>query len=243
MNWLLFYTLAAFHPIAFVLIGVHSKNWPRRLLLWAMLPLPAIWYCWDYFETKRQHAQMCSEIAGMRILVQPERVDRVRLIGRGFAHGAAGILETYYPRANIVEAVTEQRDDKGVPLDSYVSYTAMPNPNMGSPTDKYPTKEPKALFTVTKIESLTAGVFEVSEQESNIANGIKTETCLVKDGRLYAIHTTLVHWWTGIRYPDALPTWRCPDTNRPRSPTVDAGRTNSTYPDLALTQMLNLILK
>jgi hypothetical protein len=243
MNWLLFYVVAALHAVVFVLIGIFGRSWPQRLLLWIVLPLPAVWYCWDYFAIKRQHAEMCSEVAGVRVVVQPERTDRVRLVGRKFAYDAKSILESYYPRAQVIEAVTEERDSRGAPLENYVSYVGKANPKVGSATDKFPTFEPKAVISRSSLDAPTPGVFEISEQESQIPNGTKTETRLTKDGRLYAIHTTLVHWWTGIRYPDALPTWRCPDTNKPIPVEGNGGQSQAarTYPKFAHTQLLNLI--
>ena len=107
----------------------------------------------------------------------------------------------------------------------------------------YPWREPAVVITESKIEVPGSGIFELTEQTTTIEHGQRTETRLTKDGRLYAIHTTLVHWWTGIHYPDALPTWRCPDTNRPSPPKVnlDAIWPPRTVSRFAHSQLLDLI--
>lgn len=224
MSWLLFYLLAALHPVAFIVIGLRSKTWRQRLLLWALLPLPAVLYCWDYYVIKNEHAQMCAAEGGLRVLIQPEKVDRVRLVGDHFRNESApkSVLEQYYPQVSSVAALqTKEVGMDGKPLPYYVAYTAAPNPK-ASPTDKGPfQKEPTLIFQSQRIDVLDPNMFELTKVESDIAHGTKTEVILSKGDKVYAKHTTFVHWWTGIQYPDALPTWRCPDINKRIPPKDD----------------------
>lgn len=216
MSWLLFYLLVALHPVAFIVIGFASKSWKVRLLLWALLPVPAAIYCREYFVIKHEHEKLCAAEGGLRISIEPEKSDQVRLVGDGYRSGnAQGLLERYYPKLRVVESMSGDRDGSGKIIQRYVRYTAEPNPKVGMPMDKDPWTEPKLVFVESAIESLSPAVYEITQYESTIRHGSVTETRLSKDGKIYAKYSEFVHWWTGIRYPDALPTWRCPDQRPP----------------------------
>jgi hypothetical protein len=242
MNWVLFYLLAALHPVAFMLIALKCNTWKLRFLLWALLPLPAVWYCWDYYAIQNEHAQMCAAEGGLKVLIQPERVDRVRV--KGDAPFSKYLLEKYYPQVKVVEAFTEQRDPvTGRPMQYYEAYTATPNPKAGQWIKGSP-QEGKFLFPSTRVDVLDPTLYELSKRESKIADGSKTELFLSKGGRVYAKYTELVHWWTGIQYPDALTTWRCPDMK----PSPPKGEPNAPYqqwvhPPSPLDQIPDLIFK
>ncbi len=245
MSWLLFYLLAALHPVAFIVIGLASKTWRQRLVLWALLPIPAVFYCWDYFVIESEHEQMCAAEGGLKVLIQPEKVDRVRLVGDRFRHSSMDMLEAYYPRLKVVEGLqAKEVDANGRPLTYYVSYTATPNPKVGQ-SEKGSRPEGKLIFSATRVEVLVPDLYEFSEQEFEIPHGTKTEMTLSKGGKVYAKHTDLVHWWTGIRYPDALPTWRCPDRSQKVPPKDEpyAPHDKWRYPPFAHTALFELILK
>jgi len=246
MNWLLFYLLAALHPIAFLLIGFKSKTWRQRLLLWVLLPIPAVLYCWDYYAIKNEHALMCAAEGGLKVLIQPEKTDRVRLVPSVSVYTATGTLKTYYPRITVVEAITKDRDGMtGQLLDYYDVSTAAPNPRVGQPMNSDPWTEPSYVITKERVAVLDPLMWEISEQESNIPHGTKTVMYLSKEGKVYAQHTYFRHWWTGIQYPDAVPSWRCPDTfgrhppaNEPNAPQEEWIHHPSAY-----SSLIKLILK
>lgn len=242
MSWLLFYLLAALFPVAFIVIGFKSKTWLARLLYWALLTLPVFWYCWDYFAIKREHERLCAAEGGLRVLIQPEKVDRVRLDESFMALSARSMLEVYYPRLQIVESKPGERRGTGNVTQHYVSYTAEPNPRVGLPMDKGPwSKEPKLTYQESRVESPAANVFDISVHETSISHGTSKETRLSKGGKAYAKYSEFVHWWTGIQYPDALPTWRCPKSpprGEPNSPPE-----KWVYPPYAEDALMELILK
>ena len=245
MSWLLFYLLAALHPVAFLVIAWRCETWKRRLLFWALLPLPAIWYCWDYYVIKIDHAQMCAAEGGLKVLIQPEKTDRARIFGEASEFSPKDILERFYPQVKVVEALTEKRDPMtGRPLQYYEAYTTAPNPKAGQWITGSP-QEGKFLFPSTRVDVLDPSMFELSKAESSIAHGTKTELTLSKGGKVYAKHTTFVHWWAGIRYPDAAPTWRCPDTNRKNPPKDEpnAPYEKWTYPPFGSDALRDLIFK
>lgn len=244
MSWLLFYLLGGLYVVAFILVGLRDQPWHRCLLIWALMSIPAVWYCWDYSVIKSEHAKLCAAQGGLKVLIQPEKVDRVRFVGETSEGTARGTLETYYPRITLVEAVTEDRGGTGYRLDYHDVHTATPNPRIGQPMEKHPWKEPSYVIRKARVSSFDPTMYEISVQESKIPHGTKTETYLGKGGKVYAKHTKFVHWWTGIQYPDALPTWRCPDTNRKSPPRDDPKVTQDrwVYPPFATNQLLDLIL-
>lgn len=221
MSWLFFYLLAAFHLVVFVVIGLKADTWMKRMLLWAFLSIPAGIYCSDYFLIEREHQQLCALEGGLRVLSEPEKVDRVRLVGDRYrAASAHAALEYGSPVVRIVEVMTEQRGANGARLHDYVAYSASPNPKGGMPLDHAPWKEPELLFSEQSVESVDTRMYEISEHESTISHGTRKETRLIRNGKVYAKYTEFVHWWTGVQYPDALPTWRCPDRRLPNTEIV-----------------------
>jgi hypothetical protein len=241
MSWLLFYLLAALHPVLFLVIAWKCNTWKQRLLLWALLPLPAVWYCWDYYVIKNEHAQMCAAEGGLKVLIQPVKVDRVRLVGVELRDASRDILAEYYPRLQAVEALAGKYDGTDGRGQPYVIYTVAKNPRAGLSMDKYPWKEPALIYPSQVVESPDRAWYEISVYETNSQRSTIKEMRLSKDGKVYAKYTDIVHWWTGIQYPDALPTWRCPGMrNRPPENEPNAPKDKWDYvpPYNALTELL-----
>lgn len=220
MSWLLFYLLAAMFTVALIVIGFKSKTWRARLSLWVLLTLPVTWYCWDYFAIKREHERMCAAEGGLRVLIQPEKADRVRLVGDSYnAEDAKTLLWMFFPQLQIVQFMHGERDGSGKKARDFIAITAKPNPRAGQQSMTHAAdKEGRYIFPELKVESPDPTVFEIGVHELNISHGTSKETRLSRGGTVYAKYTEFVHWWTGIQYPDALPTWRCPDQRLPDTP-------------------------
>jgi hypothetical protein len=244
MSWLLFYILVALYPVAVFIIWKICDTWRWRLLLWGVMALAAIWYCLPYYQIKNEHTKMCAAMGGLKVLIQPEKVDRVRLTGQISGISAQSILGKHYPQVKVVEALTEKRGPDGRLLGYYEAYTATANPKVGQ-QQKGQVEEGKFIYATQKVEKLDPDTYEIGKLESEIPHGTKTETSLSKDGKVYAKHTALVHWWTGIQYPDALPTWRCPDTNRKSPPNgdINAPKERWAYPPFSGEYITDLIFK
>ncbi len=220
MSWLLFYLLAALHPVAFIAIGIASKTWKTRLWLWALLPIPAVLYCWNYFVIKHEHEHMCAAEGGLRVVMQPEKADRIRLVGNNYDRGdAKTLISLYFPALQVVESMSVESSGNGKEVRNYVAITAAPNPRAGQQSMTHAAdKEGPYTFPESRGTSWDASIYEIREYEASIPHGTRKETRLSKGGELFAKYTEIVHWWTGIQYPDALPTWRCPDQRRPDTP-------------------------
>lgn len=243
MSWLLFYLLAALHPVAFLVIARKCNTWKLRFILWALLPLPAIWYCWDYFAIKNEHEQMCAAEGGLKVLIQPEKVDRVRLLGVELRDASRSLQSDFYPRLQAVEALAGKYDGTDGRGQPYVEYSSVPNPRAGERLPHPPWKEPKFVVSEARvIEHLDPLVYEISVREVHTPyRSTVTETLLSKQGKVYAKYSEIVHWWAGIQYPDAVPTWRCPGMrNRPPTDEPNAPKEKWDYvpPYNQLTELL-----
>lgn len=247
MSWLLFYLLAALHPVAFIAIGIASKTWKTRLWLWGLLPIPAVLYCWNYFVIKHEHEQMCAAEGGLRVVMQPEKADRIRLVGDSFKTlDSHALLEMYFPRLQLVESKSGEWDSRtNSKEEGYFAFTVTPNPRAGQQSMTHAAvKEGRYVFHESKVEAPDASIYEIHVHESDIAHGTSKETRLSKSGKVYAKYTELVHWWTGIQYPDALPTWRCPaQTRSPPKDDPNAPQDKWHYPPSPKKALVELILK
>ena len=244
MNWLAFYLLASLHPVVFVLIARVDITWTRRILLWMAMLIPGTLYCWDYFAIKKEHERMCAAESGLRVYIQPEKMDRVRVVGDVYEFSPKSLLDRYYPKLKIVEALTEKKDPStGRPLQYYEAYTAEPNPKAGEWINGSP-QEGKYLYRSTRLDEIDPDMYELSKKEYEIPNGSKSELILSKNGKMYAKDVELLHGWTGIRYPDAFPTWRCPiETGRPPENNSEAPLDRWIYPPNKLARIPNLIFE
>jgi hypothetical protein len=247
MSWLLFYLLAALFPVALIVIGLRSKTWQVRLSFWVLLTLPVVWYCWDYFAIKHEHERMCAAEGGLKVMIQPEKADRVRLVGDSFrALDAQAVLEKYYPRVQLVESRSERWDSgTNKRQEDYLSYSVAVNPRAGQQSLTHAAdKEGPYVFPESKVETLDASIYEISVHESTIPHGTSKETRLSRNGKVYAKYTKLVHWWSGIQYPDALPTWRCPAQKlSPPKDEPSAPREKWNYPRSPQYPLVELILR
>ena len=220
MSWLLFYVLALAYPFLYFQIWKRYDNWQYRFVLWGLVTVPAVVYCWDYFVIKLDHQRMCKAEAGLKVFIEPEKTDRVRFVDeRNGKTQAEGTFQAYFPQARVVEAMTEERGPDGRRLSRFDTYTATPKTNPPMTVD--PWKELPYEMTIALLQSSDPMVYAINEQTTDGKHFRREDVLLSKNGQLYARYTTFIHYWTGIRYPDTVPHWRCPDTNGPGEPPRD----------------------
>lgn len=215
MNWLLFYLLIPIHILILFVIGVAIKSLKLRALLWIFLISPAAIYCKDYFLIQLEHKQLCAAEGGLKILREPEKANRVRLVGDSYDfRNARGLLSKFRPQLVTVEFMHPHQMQQNS-SQQYISVYAESNPRAGLAMENFPWKEEKFLFNEAPVDVLAPDSYEISEHVTRLPNGQKEETRLSKNGKEYAKYTMFEHHWGGIRYPDAVPQWRCPDPNLP----------------------------
>lgn len=154
---------------------------------------------------------MCKAEGGLKVFIQPEKTDRVRYVwDTAGKMDAEGTFQTYFPQARVVEAMTEERGFDGRRLNRFDTYTAVPKTN--PPISVNPNKESPYVLSIHPLEYRDPNVYEISKKTTEGKNHRREDMSLSRNGQLYARHSTFVHYWNGIRYPDAVPHWRCPDT-------------------------------
>lgn len=215
MSWLLFFLLIPIHILIFIVVGVAIKSLKLRMLLWILLISPAVIYCKDYFLIQLEHKRLCVAEGGLKVLREPEKADGVRLVGDSYDfRDARWLLSKFHPQLVTVEFMPPQQMRQNS-SQQYLSVYAESNPRAGLAMENFPWKEEKFLFSEVPVDVLAPDLYEISEHVTRLPNGQKEETRLSQNGKEYAKYTMFEHHWGGIRFPDAVPQWRCPDPNLP----------------------------
>lgn len=234
MSWIIFYPLLGFYLYWMYRIAFKPLSLGQKTVLWVVTSIPVVAYCWGFFATQFDHYRACRDEAGLKVYVKPENADRVRLVGKEYISTGAEprFLHEFYPRLRYVEVPVQKRSQQPVEL---MMFTGAPNPRSGAPLRSPPWKEPPYVFSSRHSQYSDARVHEISKVTTLGVNFMKIETRLSLDGVVLAKYTYLQHGWDGIRYPDAVPTWRCPDGKN----------SNSNFADPAMAEfyLIDLLLK
>lgn len=225
MDWLVFYLWIALHVPVVYLVYRLAHSWPTRVLLWALLPLPIAFYCKDYFVIKKEHEIACRAQGGLRVIEQPTPSDGIRLLGKESAllkQEAEYVLDGFYPSIAVVETATLKKEyrysSKSAALImsaepehfDYVRYETTPNPNAGKHLPGSYRAQPKYRMEGAVIAA-PAAMYELRRRTEEVTRGIVWIEELTKNGKVFARYSTIRYSWGGIRYPDATPTWTCPE--------------------------------
>jgi hypothetical protein len=79
MIGLILWVIIIGYPALFVWAYKKNKTWQTRLVWCGLLSVPLVAHFWDYPVIYYRHQQACAADGGLRVFVQPERVDRVQL--------------------------------------------------------------------------------------------------------------------------------------------------------------------
>ena len=189
-----------------------------RLLAFGLLLAPVVYKGWDYPVLYFQHQLICKEQGGLKVLIQPEKVDRLRFEGELFVdNNAKSALLFFAPKLSSVEVQTRNAPNRG----EYVSYSIDPQTLGGAKQD--------VKFIQTIAPAPNDDVYVISKKHlSDGTHRHKTEWLLSRKGKLYAK-------WTSFNYVWGLPLfgspigWQCFDAT-----------TSHQYPD---EELIKLILK
>lgn len=209
MNWFLAYLLLLIIIILLFWVGLKKDaTWGSRIKGWSLLilPVPIYLLMTGYFTAYYQHVRDCKADGGLKVLIQPEKVEQVQLDSYSFGVSdgesyAKGFLYTFYPKLKLVE--DKSSNGRGY---KYFSYSVTSTSNSKYLND----------WTFNKIPVTTPsdGMYVISEhKEDNGANNkiTKYEWRLTRNNKIYAKITNYSHMWRGIQYPDAIPSWSCWD--------------------------------
>ncbi len=227
MPWIFAYLILLIIIIlAFVVAFKAGATWRSRFISWFFLFLPVALFMWDYPVVYYRHIQDCKAEGGLKVLIQPDKVDRVQFDPASYSGKSAdeSILRGYYPRLKLVETGVE-RYDNGRKVYDYFATSVVKTTD-----DIY---KSDWTYNKTPISHLSEGMFVISmhtEYDESLHRS-KEEWRLARDGKLYAKQTDFVHGWPKIQYPDATPAWTC-----------DENRFSDSNPD-PYSKLMNLVLR
>lgn len=208
----------------FVLAGAKAETWSQRLMWWALLSMPVVFRYWDYPIVYYQHQRACQEEGGLRVHIQPEKSDRLRLDGDSFYEGSAkSILWKFWPRLTVVEATEDYHSQERT---GYFTYTVDPTSTGAAKKDW--------KFIKSRVSASSTDLYVLTESDEN--NGkrkYKTVWRLTRNGQLYASWTSLNYVWALGLFAQPVG-WRCFSPGDP----VDGA--SGKYPH---EELVKLILK
>lgn len=188
------------YPALFVWAYKKNETWQSRLVWCGLLSVPLVAHFWDYPVIYYRHQQACAADGGLRVFVQPEKVDRVQLDENSYYSSggyAEGTLQNFYPAIQMVE----MNVGGGLPSDikKYVRYSVDPASTNDGPN--------KYKFVITPLTEFTAGMYRLRKKNSPHFHGEKNQVFLEKNGTTYAQWTEYSSIWNagGIAYDS----WDC----------------------------------
>ena len=226
MIGLVLWLLIGLYVAAFILASKKIHAWKGRIAAWMLLLLPVAIYMWDYPVVYYRHQQACKAEGGLKILVQPEKTDRVQLDGayqsfadaEGVYKGSKGglryiyaedLLSRFSPRLKLVEAVNNSRAVRGARND-YSAYTIEPRP-LDDPVQQNKTKID--TYIDTPLVNPTEGLYILSIMDESVWRGRKEQWQLTRNGKLYATWTSFSHRVRTIPLINGGTRWNCYDIN------------------------------
>lgn len=212
--------------LAFIVAFKAGATWRSRFISWFFLFLPVALFMWDYPVIYYRHIQDCKAEGGLKVLIQPDKVDRVQFNPESYSGKGAdeSILRAFYPRLKLVETGIE-RYDNGRKVYDYFATSVTKTTDDIYKSDWTYNKEP--------ISHLSEGMFVISKnyEFDESLHRSKDEWRLTRDGKLYAKQTQFAHFWTKIQYPDVTTSWSCEEEQRSDS---------NPYP---YSKLMNLVLR
>lgn len=197
---LIFYGAMLVYFILFVVVGFIFRRWSARVFGWLILLSPLLYWMREFPVIQYRHEQFCKKDGGLRILIQPEKVDRIQLDGRYFdEHTAHSLLKELYPRLRYIEAPV----DNVLSNDQYYLYSI----------DEKNSDVTKKLFKFAKqpLEKPTPRLFILTKaSEIQTDGGYRIQSSVIRTGQTFLTWTSYQYRWESPGLPGILPhEFRC----------------------------------
>lgn len=222
------FILATLYLALLIWVGYKLKSWPARITVLLVMLSPFIYWVGSYQYVKYEHKAACAREGGLKVLIQPEKADRIRLDPDSFTSGGAAqdFLRMYSPRLTVVEAwdgTYRQQSITSVQTRDYFAYSIDPTATEAEKKDwKF------NRFNKAPLVEPTPGLYVLSETAKIEDNVTTTTSKLVRNGQVYATWTKLHHYWT--RNPGMPIGWQCFMAHSPES--------YGQYPQRVLTELI-----
>lgn len=207
--------LATLYLALLIWVGYKLKSWPVRIAVLLVMLSPFIYWVGSYQYVKYEHKAACARDGGLKVLIQPEKADRLRLDPDSFTSGGAAqdFLRMYSPGLKVVEAwdgTYRQQSITSVQTRDYFAYSIDPT---ATEVEKKDWKFNK--FIKVPLAEPTPGLYVLSETAKIESNLTTTTSKLVRNGQVYATWTMLHHYWT--RNPGMPIGWQCYEPSSPEA--------------------------
>ena len=190
--------------LPYLALLVWAIRGPKTLLVRtaALLVLlsPVIYLVGSYQFVHYRHYQDCAREGGLKVFVQPEKADRIRLNLDSFIAGSRAefLLTTLYPSLKTVEGWDGNFDGQGH-RSGYFSYT------LDQSTTSFSKKDWKVVKT--QITELDSAVYELSVKHENIDSITKDVYILRRGDQRIASWTSFTHYWWENGFSNIA--WQC----------------------------------
>lgn len=193
--------IAALYAALLIWVGRKLKTWPTCIAVLLVLLSPVIYGVGSYQYVHYQHEQDCAREGGLKVRIQPEKADRIRVGGADYYGGdyeANFLLRNFYPKLLVVEAWDGKFAGNGQKT-GYFAYT--PDPA----TTPLPKKDWK--FIKTPLAAPTEGLYVLDRTEQLVNEIEKTTWSLSRNQQTYVTWTMFYHFWS--RNGAMNIGWRC----------------------------------
>lgn len=188
MITLILLPFAALYVVLLIMGVRQAETWPWRVVVAVVMLSPVIYMVGSYQYAHYRHEQDCALEGGLRILVQPEKADRIRLDADSLLAGDRPefFLKRYYPLLMNMEASNGESAGKGKRL--YFDYSI----------DPATTGRPKNEWRLIKnpLAQTTPHTYELSEHATVTNHREKVVIKLSLDGTVMATWTMFSHFWS-----------------------------------------------
>lgn len=202
--------VATLYLALLIWVGYKLKSWPVRIAVLLVMLSPIIYWVGSYQYVKYEHEAACARDGGLKVFIQPEKADRIRLDPDSFTSGGAAqdFLRMYSPRLTVVEAwdgTYRQQSIASVQTRDYFAYSIDPT---ASEVEKKDWK-----FNKVPLAEPTPGLYVLSKTAKIESDLTTTMWKLERNGQLYATWTMLYHYWS--RNPGMPIGWQCYEPSSP----------------------------
>lgn len=214
--------LATLYLVLLVWVSHKLKSWSVRIAVLLAMLSPFIYWVGSYQYAKYEHKQACAREGGLRVLIQPEKADRIRLNPNSFSSGGAAqdFLRRYSPRLTVVEAwdgnykeLTQTRAQ----TKDYYAYSIDPT---ASALEKKDWKFNR--FTKVPLAEPTVGLYVLSKTAKIESDLTTTAWVLERNGQVYSTWTSFYHYWS--RNGGMPIGWQCFQAGSPEAMDKDANQ-------------------
>jgi hypothetical protein len=193
--------IATLYLALLVWLGFKLKSWPLRITVLLILLSPVIYWVGSYQYVQYEHGRDCAREGGLKVFVQPEKTDRIRLdmdSSYNGAYSAEFLLRNLHPKLVVVEAWDSKYNGKGEKT-GYFAYSL----------DPVTTGLPKTDWKIVKraLTGPTSGLYVISQSSFLVNEVEKTTVMLSKNNQKIAAWTTFYHYWS--RNGAMNIGWRC----------------------------------